>query len=262
MITASYVEGIYTYELNDPVYVLFYIEDASGIHYDVVKARNLLDIATKAKDNTSFSATERAVYTRMVELHNAITAHRETFTSIPEMAEFAAPKVTVGMFGSYQTGYTVNHSTNIILIEPWGIRLNGYVDKNEKLEDSGVVVFNDKDGQYETAPSVEELINNPAAYVLSTKDGNATAAVSGSYTKITADFNKDIYTYQLNDNMYAVFFVKIDGVYHFGEVKTRNVLTTIADLVNNEKISETERAVYQAMINMHEDVVTHRAKFE
>ena len=79
--------------------------------------------------------------------------------------------------------------------------------------------------------------------------------------KITADYTKEIFTYQLNDNAYAAFFVKIDGVYHFGEVKTRNVLSIVEGLAVKEGVQETEQTVYAAMVDMHYDVVKHRAKF-
>lgn len=261
MITASYVEGIYTYELQDPVYVLFYVETASGRHYDTVKTRNLYSIADKAKTNTSFDETERTVYTRMIELENAITAHRATFESIPDMTEQTAPLITIGQFGNYQTGYSANHSNNIVLIEPWGIKLNGYVNNNVVLEDAGVVVFYDKNDQYATAPTVDELLSNPDTYVFSTENGNASVAASGNYHKIEAIYNKGIFTYQLNDNAYAAFFVKVDGIYHFCSVKTRNILSMIEKIQDNTTYPETERNVYKAMINMHYDVVTHRAKF-
>ena len=261
MITASYVEGIYTYELNDSVYALFYIEDANGITYDVVKDRNLLALAQRGQTQTNFDPTEKDVYTRMIELYEKITEHRATFSSIPAMSTFNAPKVQAGQFGEYQTGLAVNHSTQIVLIEPWGMRLNGYVSNSLNMEDSGVVVFYDKNDQYTAAPSVDELVNNPEAYVLSTSNGSAKVEASGSNWKITADYTKEIYTYQLNDNAYAVFFVKIDGVYHFGEVKTRNVLSMIEGLVEKNNSPATELAVYEAMINMHYDVVAHRANF-
>ena len=82
-----------------------------------------------------------------------------------------------------------------------------------------------------------------------------------SYHKIEATYNKGIFTYQLNDNAYAAFFVKVDGVYHFCAVKTRNILSMIEKIQDNTTYPESERNVYKAMINMHYDVVTHRAKF-
>lgn len=261
MITASYVKGIYTYELDDSIYVLYYIEDAEGIHYDVVKERNLLELATKSQGDTRFTETERAVYTRMVGLYEAVTAYRATFSSIPVMPAHKAPKLTVGQFSNYQTGYTFKHSINIVVIEPWGIRLNGYVDGSVEFEEAGAVVFYDKNNIYASEPNVETLVSNPNAYVFSTENGDAITSTSGSYTKIETNYTKNVYTYQLDDNAYVVFFVKIDGVYHFGEVKTRNVLDNAQSQASNPDCPATERAVYQAMVDMYKDVVEHRAKF-
>lgn len=262
MITASYVKGIYTYELADPVYVLYYIEDTAGVHYAEVKLRNLYEIADAAQNNTKFSETEQAVYTCMVTMYDTVTAHRDTFDSIPEMSVHKAPAVTEGYFGTYQENCVVAHSVNVVLIEPWGLRLNGYVNETKGIQDCGVVVFYDKNGDYEEAPTVAQLIANEGAYVFSTSNGNATATVIGEDTKITADYTKDVYTYQLDDKAYAVFFVKIDGVYHFGEVKPRTVLKQIEKAQASDVATETEKAVYAAMLDMYKKVTAHRATFD
>lgn len=77
-------------------------------------------------------------------------------------------------------------------------------------------------------------------------------------TKISGIYNKDIYTYQMNEDLYAAFFVKdADGTYHFGAVKTRNILNIIEGLVNNPA-HKAEHAVYRAMIDMYYAVTEFR----
>ncbi len=261
MITASYVEGIYTYELNEPLYVVFFVEDDYGIHYSSVKKRNLLDIAKKGM-TSNFTDTEKAVYARMAEMEQTIVSHRATFETIPSLPLQTAPLITAGQFGSYTVDGTLNarNSSNIVLIEPWGVRSNAYMT-NATYEESGFVMFRDKSDKYASVPSVEELLAEVDAYVFSTSNGNAETSKSGGYYVVSAIYRKDIFTYQMNDNIYVVPFVKKNGAYIFGSVKTRNILSMIEKNVDNTTYPETERNVYRAMINMHYDVVAHRATF-
>jgi len=247
-LSADYTEGIYTYQLDEVVYVVAYVDDGNGVQYTAVKSRNLLELAKNAAADEAFDETERAVYTRMVEMHTAITAHRDTFSSIPELQRVTAPYVTAGMFGEYKADLTVKHSTQIVLIEPWGIKLNGYIDGD--YTDYGLVIST-------KAGTLDELVQDTTARVYSVSGG--TAEKSG--TKISGLYTEEIYTYLLDQDLYVAFYAVDESGYHFGEVKCRNILDLVKNMAKDTAFSATERAVYEAMINMHTDVTTHRAKF-
>ena len=247
-LSADYTEGIYTYQLDEVVYVVAYVDDGNGVQYTAVKSRNLLELAKNAAADEAFDETERAVYNRMVEMHTAITAHRATFASIPELQRVTAPYVTAGMFGEYKTDLTVKHSTQIVLIEPWGIKLNGYIDGD--YTDYGLVIST-------KAGTLDELVQDTTARVYSVSGG--TAEKSG--TKISGLYTEEIYTYLLDQDLYVAFYAVDESGYHFGEVKCRNILDLVKNMAEDTAFSATERAVYEAMINMHTDVTTHRAKF-
>ena len=266
MITASYTEGIYTYELNQPVYVLFYFEDETGVTYDTVKERNLLSIATKASTNANFSATERKVYTAMAEMFDTITTHRASFDNPPSLPAFKNESALFYGFDDInpKNDAAFRMSTQIVLIEPWGLQLNGYLDSGIEYTDAGVVVLHDKNGKYaDKNPTLSELLFDQNTCVLSLNTGNLTATPGTAYgTKFSGIYNNKIFTYQLGKTMFTAFFYKdAAGEYHFTNVTPRNILTIATNASNNTNFSATERAVYKAMIAMNTDILAHRATF-
>ena len=251
MVSADFDEGIYTYELDTSFYVLFYMEDTLNRYYDTVQERNILSLASSSKNNTGFDETERAVYRRMEEMFTAVTAHRATFESIPDLPVMSAPKVEANQFKNYMADLTLQHSANIVLIEPWGLKLNGKVAG--QYADYGLVVSTEP-----RCADLRNLITDMDTHVFSLSNGHAEV----SNGTISGVYNKGIYTYQLDQNLYVAFFVKdSNGMYHFGPVRTRNILSMVTEQAANTARPATERAVYEAMVNMHTDVMTHRARF-
>lgn len=82
-LSARYEKGIYTYELSDSVFVMFYIEDEAGIHYAPIRERNLYELAKARSKDTSgdFGELEKSVYSAMVAMYDAITEYRKDYYS-------------------------------------------------------------------------------------------------------------------------------------------------------------------------------------
>ena len=80
-ITANYDKGLYTYELDDSVFVLFYIEDEGGIVYAPIRERNLKSLLEARKDDVvNFpNELERNVYKSMLDMFGAINAYRDDY---------------------------------------------------------------------------------------------------------------------------------------------------------------------------------------
>ena len=80
-ITATYDKGLYTYELDDSVFVLFYVQDGAGIQYAPIRERNLKSLCeTRMKDAVTFpNELERSVYGAMLAMYNATKAYRDDY---------------------------------------------------------------------------------------------------------------------------------------------------------------------------------------
>jgi len=274
-ITASYNKGIYTYELDDSVFVMFYVENDFGIQYAPIRERNIKDLV-EARKNDSVNFTnvlERNVYAGMDALKNTVDVYRAQFSEIkqlpaqdaPTLAEFTAEN---GVFtAETSVDYTFSNSVQIVLVEPWGLKFNAKVSKKgestkidySSIEEYGAIVFYDTQGEMENGMTKDDLMTKENAYVFSSKNNDAYE--DGQF--ISALYNKGIYTYQLDSNAYVMFYVKDANGYHYGEVKTRNAydLATARaqDTVNFPKTEE--RAVYASMMDMYDAVTKYRENY-
>ena len=270
-ITASYDKGLYTYEMGDSIFVLFYIEDANGIQYLPIRERNMKELLEKRKNDTEnfANALERNVYTAMDKLELDIGAYRAQFTKIEELPKQAAPMLSeyVEKNGAFEDetvkNYTFKNSVQLILVEPWGLKVNSRVfdDANpininyDSVEEFGAIIYYDTEGNVDSM-TAEELRTKSDAYVFSSKNGDA--AVDGSY--ITALYNKDIFTYQLDSNAYVMFYIKDADGYHYGDVKIRNAYELAKERAQDTSgnFGEKEKTVYQDMVAMYEAVKAYR----
>ncbi len=270
-ITASYDKGLYTYEMGDSIFVLFYIEDANGIQYLPIRERNMKELLEKRKNDTENFANvlERNVYTAMDKLELDIGAYRAQFAKIEELPKQAAPMLSeyVEKNGAFEDEtvkrYTFKNSVQLILVEPWGLKVNSRVfdDANpininyDSVEEFGAIVYYDTEGNVDSM-TAEELRTKSDAYVFSSKNGDA--AVDGSY--ITALYNKDIFTYQLDSNAYVMFYIKDENGYHYGDVKVRNAYELAKERAQDTSgnFGEKEKTVYQDMVAMYEAVKAYR----
>ncbi len=81
-LSARYDEGLYTYEFDDSVFVLFYVEDEYGVQYAPIRERNIKSLLETRKDDVAnFPELERKVYAAMLEMYENVTAYREDFFS-------------------------------------------------------------------------------------------------------------------------------------------------------------------------------------
>ena len=80
-ITATYDKGLYTYEFDDSVFVLFYVQDDSGISYALIRERNLKSLLeTRQNDTVNFpNELERNVYKAMLAMFDTVNAYRDDF---------------------------------------------------------------------------------------------------------------------------------------------------------------------------------------
>ncbi len=269
MVTAELQEYFLTSKLEDEnIYVLFYIvdKDSNGnpLHcFGQVMTRNLKALANTAyNDTTGRFDDEKSIYEVMIGVLQTVEEHQSTFTSIPAMPSYMSAAPSVGYFGpTSNAGLAVKHSASVVLIEPWGLRLNGYISGS--FDDYGLVILNDRDREYRyEMPSPQQLMANPDAQVYSVSDGSAAVNFgvdigTGSFTQITTDYIGDLRTYELGNNIYVAFFVKDGGNYRFGEVQKYNVYLLCRQALAMD-LPESEKAVYLAMIDMFHKVSDYR----
>lgn len=269
----DYNKGIYTYELSESIYAVFYFSVNDGVRqYSMPREFNLKQLLEQRKDDAvGFpNPYERAVYQKMYDLEDYITTYREgkedTATKMGQLLQ-------AGVLGAPTTDvkYKFGVSSQIVLIEPWGLQVNAaivpptgagvpdHIDY-DTVEDYGVVMYYDVDGVITDASmldSVEEMLSlNGRAYVFSKTDGSAVKSKSfDGY--VTARYNQGIYTYQLNNNLYVMFYVKINGCYYYDRIRAFNVYelakersTTFADV--------EECNVYAGMVDLYDAVTVYR----
>ena len=270
-ITANYDKGLYTYEMSDSIFVLFYVEDENGIQYAPIRERNIKSLLeTRKNDNVNFkNILERNVYGAMDELEANVRVYRAQFNKIEELQEQKAPTLAeyVAENGNFENetvkSYTFGNSVQLVLVEPWGLKFNARVYNSENpnhinynnVDEYGAIVYYDTEGTV-TSMTAEALRSKRDAYVFSSK--NSDASVDGSY--ITALYNKGIYTYQLDSNAYVMFYIKDSNGYHYGDVKVRNAyeLAKTRGQDNSGNFGETEKTVYQNMVKMYDAIKAYR----
>ena len=272
---ADYDKGLYTYEMSESIYAVFYFElENGGREYTVVKSFNLKQLLNERKDDTDFGELERAVYTEMSQLEADITAYRVGKTGTPmKMGQ----KLTVDNLGVPATDakYKYAANTQIVIIEPWGIQINaaivpesgqGVADHVDyaTAEDYGMVMYYDVDGSI-TDPTqldtVEEMLElTGKAYIFSKENGAARDDVRTNY--ITARYYNDVYTYQLDTTVYAMFYLKQDGKYYYSNVRPYNVYDLAVDRGNDSGFGdELERNVYQSMVRLYAAITMYREDY-
>ena len=266
VITSTYDKGLYTYEFADSIYVMFYIVTEEGAEpiYAPIRERNLATLIKERKTSGSFPADEKLVYEYMDKLHEDIVTYRAKFENPGVSGDQKAPTL-----GEYELGapvesskYKFGHTVQVRLIEPWGLKVNAraYTEgmgttesiDYSGLEEYGVVVLLDNEKEYARA---EEILENPNAYVFSSKNGDA--EISGN--AITAIYNRGLYTYLLDTDAYVMFYVKDAEGYHYGAIRNRNLYELMQERKGNASdFPEDERAIYDDMTKLHEAVVEYR----
>ena len=272
MLTATYNKDLYTYEMDDSIFVLFYIEDATGIHYAPIRERNIKSLVAERKDDTvNFTnALERNVYSAMDTLKNDLDAYRRQYENLEQLPAHDAP--TLASYTSENGAFTAEtnfdykfeNSVQLVLVEPWGLKFNSKVSQksnNSKLDydtalEYGAIVFYDTENTVKNGMTKDELMSKQDAYVFSSKSGDAYE--DGHF--ISAIYNKGIYTYQLDSNAYVMFYVKDANGYHYSDVKVRNAYDLAKERAEDTVHfpNEKERAVYASMVDMYDAITKYR----
>ena len=266
-LSMRYREGLYTYEMSDPIVYFFWYRDSEGLHYSPIVSKAVSDLVASGKDNTNFGDLERDVYEKMYTLENDVLAYRSQFDEIPELIEQTYYTVADSRLGdpSSDAPYKFSRSIQMILIEPWGLRINASakdastsaVLNYSALEDYGIVIYHSKDKQ--GPANTAAMLNEEDAYVFSAENGNA--FVEGNY--FCARYNQNIFTYQLDTTLFYMFYVKIDGQYYYSNVASTNIKEQIEKNIadTSGKFGEAEVNVYEDMVALYQSVTTYRADY-
>lgn len=259
--SSDFDEGIYTYQLSDSIFALYYIVEDGQIYFDDIKEKNLSKIV-KDGITGNYLDTEKAIFKEMNLLEQHILDYRGSaadteveFVDVPTLGENP-------LTGTVQSA-TFGHTMNVLLLEPWAIRFNGKITMDQEYEDYGVVVYYDTEGELDAVPTAEELLQISDARVFSNKNGDVTAIVeSDGRTKISAEYTKGLYTYQMKKSAYVMFYLKdAAGNLYCGNVKERSIKAAIESRLSVSGVPESkEGLVLQDMLNLYTATVAHRGE--
>ena len=262
----DFYDGLYTYRLNEAVYMVTYYEDADGLHFSRVRSKTLVQTIDGLKN---IGEAEANVYNSMKEMEATVKAYRATLSSTslgtvyPAGLSIANSGIAFGADpapGSYKFGTSVS----IKLVEPWGLKADVRIVNSSNAtidyataDDYGVIFFHDKTGKYaETGMMAEDILAESDAQVYAQSLGNATL-VNG---KVSAIYDQGIFTYEMDSDVYAMPYVVINGEYYYRNTGAfcYNLIAQVEKFAAETSRSAEERAVYDAMISMNEDILAYR----
>jgi len=266
-LSMRYREGLYTYEMSDPIVYFFWYRDSEGLHYSPIVSKAISELVAAGKDNTNYGTLERDVYEKMYTLENDILTYRSQFDEIPELVSQTYYTVADSDLGTPNADvlYKFSRSLQTILIEPWGLRINasakdadtGTVLNYNALEDCGIIIYHspDKQGPADAAA----MLNEENAFVFSMENGNA--FIEGNY--FCARYNQNIFTYQLDTALFYTFYVKVDGQYYYSSVANTNIKGQIEKNIadTSGKYGEEELNVYKDMVALYQSITTYREDY-
>lgn len=141
------------------------------------------------------------------------------------------------------------------LIEPWGLKVSVLADGLSDLssaEDYGIYYVK---GSQST---VDGVMNNSDAVSYTKSNGGAKIENVGGIDVVSASYDKDLYTYEFDNIISVVGYIKIGDKTSYTDVKNINILSLVTSLKDNEIFSEKERTVYEKMYDMYYTVKTYR----
>ena len=269
--TFDHYDGLYTYRLAESVYWVAYYEDTEGtIHFTSVNKPVLMDKVDNIIEKISGDEeqdTQRIVLEHMKQLYSALINFRGEDAELgnnPYDAGTYLGNVDMGAVnnGTYQFGKT----HKIRLIEPWSVKVT-YQVRNKSTKtmldlasatDYGVIIYHDKTGEYYGNMTAAQMLERKDAVVYSKEQGNITLEDG----KMVAVYDKDIFTYEMDSEIYILPFVEVDGQYHYGTNASRiYLIDEMYAYYNNTTLSGKERATFRAMIELFESTIVHRKKF-
>ena len=266
----DFYDGLYAYNLDESIYWAAYYVDANGVmHYTSVREKTLMEIANSLLDKGTVSAEEKDVLNNMKVLKQTVIDLRGAdadlgSTTYPAGVALNNSGISFNQNGAAGT-YKFGTSHQIRLIEPWSIRVQMtlYDANTQKIDcattdvNYGMIFYHDKTGAYADGMSVEQMIAEGDALVYSTQTNNI--EIVGDSAVVVYD--KGIYTYELDTNLYCLPYVEANGEYYYrSEVICWNLLDQMEIFSQNTSLSEAEIAVFEAMIDLLEKTLAYRGK--
>ena len=129
-----------------------------------------------------------------------------------------------------------------------------------------MLVINDKAGTINpnllnSIDAFLEYADRDNVYIFANSLGTMDVNTSGAHL-ICVDYNKEIYTYQLNSNIYCIFFLKDgDNWYYSPKVYTANLYdltVTRGNDTSDRYYTAKEKVVYKDMAALYKSVVAYR----
>jgi hypothetical protein len=75
---------------------------------------------------------------------------------------------------------------------------------------------------------------------------------------VTAVYDQEIYTYDLDTNLYCLPYIVIEGEYYYpSETMCWNLLDEMVEFSENEDLDPKETAVFDAILKMYDNVQNH-----
>jgi len=262
-LTFDFYDGLYSYNLSESVYWVAYFETADGTYYTEVIEKSLTDVADALLGKENVSESEKAVLNSMKDLNDAVIEFRGEDADLGHV--YAPGAANTGNLGDRNTGYAFGASHQIKLIEPWGVRVRvlmrdktapgGVYADYASADDYGLIFFHDKTGKYGGTMTAEQMNAETGAKVYSKLNGNAVINANG----VTAVYDHEIYTYQLDSELYCLPYIVIDGEYYYpSSVMSWNLLAEMVEFSENENLDPKETAVFDAMLALYENALAHR----
>ena len=145
------------------------------------------------------------------------------------------------------------------------VRIDGATYDFADAQDYGLIFFHDKDSVYNGTMTRDQMLARNDVHIYS-KSRDESAWLESWNTKgtlgITAAYDQDIFTYEMDSELYYVaFVVDKDGNYHYSNAYGMNIIDQMYAYYNNTTLSNKERATFAAMIKLHESTMIHRKKF-
>ena len=232
-----------------------------------MKSTTILDVAQTVTNQNNAPAEEKAVLESMQTLKDTVTELRGENADLGHT--YAPGVANPGTLGDRNTGYLFGTSFKMKLIEPWGVRVrvlmrekslpvdgegNALYADYEGADDYGLIFFHDKTGKYNGTMTAAQLKAEADAKVYSKLNGNAAINAGG----VTAVYDQDIFTYDLDTELYCLPYIVIDGAYYYpSTVSCWNLLTEINEFAADESLDPKETAVFDAMLAMYTNVQNH-----
>ena len=186
--------------------------------------------------------------------------------NLSNIYSFVLPSSNVTISVTYNSPitYTFGHTMQVKAVEPWGMYFNAYVYNDDvvvdydTLSDYGMYIAPATD--FEGVPTAEELAVAGKAFTKSNGKAEVKLDYAGDKYNITVTYDEALYTYELDKEYYAVFYVADkNGNVSYGEVKTRSFNGVIDEYQNNsDSYSATLIELCNKMDAMYEATTAYR----